>query len=926
MFHERGLLLFFTTRIPVEVDVANAINASVEKEVVDKVLFYSGHGLFEVILNDNAVKLQFLEQQTIFLCGLMAHVFPWKPVKAMKEELLYKCPVWVELIDLPSFLWTSIGQVAKVLGKILYTPSISAPNKNRICIMWNTSRPFPRTLGINVPNVGRIVIYLKWGSMAGSCFHCGDLGHYSKNCPTLKSDGVNLIPACPGSKILVPEEQVFGRQRNMQNSRNSDAVRPPPPQGIGNKGKEIAIEKHLHPITPTTPIKLNVYKRREGEDVAKIPLRKNGEEAGKRAVDNDGFTPVSYKKALLRGKRSKFQSGFSPSVGSLGFFAYCPIHSMKIATWNIQGLGQYGKWTRLWRWIVRPQLDVVAIQEHKKHDHAGMRLHTRDFQLCYNGLKNAYSGCLFIIRKDIPYQVLFDDPQGRFLIVHILLCGIPYICINVYAPNSPAERAKTWENIMQAIRSCERLHLWENTCIIMCGDFNMVETESDCTTVPSLISSREKWLWNEILDSLKCKDLWGFIGGHTIRYTFHSRSHRKAMSRLDRCYYSHISTLSHTSKMWIDATMLLSDHSPLLMLLIDSDWTANIPGKFHRIPLRVDHAWMQTAMFKSKVDNLIQQVLALKLSASLKWEAMVLGMQDVIRDCGKHFSKVLKAAKDEAKHVILSLTERVDMGHFLSHKDYSRLCDAYRCLQFVENKAIESAKVRARCMDVNDLHASSRCFFDFLRAKRAANTISSLHFGDKELRDGNSIADVCSSHFGNLFAASYSTDDSWFTALHQAATLKKLGFGLKFCRLIYLLSQDSTSQVEINGRLSTPFPVQRSVRQGCPLSPLFYAMASTPMFYLLQAKLESGFIHGISLHGSQHIALGFADDTFIFAKACEENIQRTLASLASFSEASALSINMGKSALINISARHFQFSSKGVKLSVGSFSDIWGIH
>ncbi|KAH7285062.1 hypothetical protein KP509_33G010700 [Ceratopteris richardii] len=210
MFHEKGLLLFFTTRITLAVDVAHAINAKVEKDVVNKV-FYSGNGLFEVIFNDNDVRSQFLEQQTVFLCGLMAHVFPWKPVKAMKEELLYKCPVRVELIDLPSFLWSNIGHVAKVLGKLLYTPSISAPNKNKICVLWNTSRPFPKTLGINIPNVGRIVIYLKWGSRAGSCFHCGNLGHYSKNCPTLKSERVNLIPTCPGSKILVPEEQVFGR-------------------------------------------------------------------------------------------------------------------------------------------------------------------------------------------------------------------------------------------------------------------------------------------------------------------------------------------------------------------------------------------------------------------------------------------------------------------------------------------------------------------------------------------------------------------------------------------------------------------------------------------------------------------------------------------------------------------------------------------
>ncbi|KAH7433015.1 hypothetical protein KP509_07G050500 [Ceratopteris richardii] len=589
MFHERGLLLFFTARIPLALDVAHAINASVEREV-DKV-FYSRHGLFEVILKDRDIKLQFLEQQTIFLCGLMAHVFPWKPIKAMKEELLFKCPVWVELIDLPSFLWSSIGQVAKVLGKLLYTPSISAPNKNRICVMWSTSRPFPKTLGINIPKVGRIVIYLKWGNMARSCFHCGNLSHYSKNCPTLKNEGVNLIPACPGSKILVPEEQVFGRPRNMPNMMNTcsnDALRSTPFYGIGNKRKEIAVEKHVLPATSIAPAKLKI---------------------------------------------------FGSSFSSFGLLSYCSVNIMKLATWNIQGLGQYGKWTRLWRLIIRHQLDMVAIQEHKKNDHAGMLMHTRDFSLRYNGLKNGYSGRLFIIKKDIPFQVLFDDPQGRFLVIHLLMHDIPYICINVYAPNSPLERVRTWENILQAVHYCEQLLLWNNARIILCGDFNMVERDTDCTTAPSLISSQEKWLWSEILDSLNCKDLWGCIGGHTLRYTFHSRSHRKAMSRLDRCYYSHASTLSPVSNMWIDATILLSDHSPVLLLLCDSNWTECIPDKLHRIPLGLNHAWIRTTVFKAKVEDLIMQVLASKLSASLKWEALVVDIFSKIMDNAKVYYK-----------------------------------------------------------------------------------------------------------------------------------------------------------------------------------------------------------------------------------------------------------------------------------------------
>ncbi|KAH7433870.1 hypothetical protein KP509_07G090100 [Ceratopteris richardii] len=95
-------------------------------------------------------------------------------------------------------------------------------------------------------------------------------------------------------------------------------------------------------------------------------------------------------------------------------------------------------------------------------------------------------------------------------------------------------------------------------------------------------------------------------------------------------------------------------------------------------------------------------------------------------------------------------------------------------------------------------------------------------------------------------------------------------------------------------------------------------MASTPMFYLLQAKMESGFIHGISLHGIQHIVVGFVDDTFFFAKVREENIQHILDSLTPFSQASSLITNMGNSGLINISARHLHFPSwQGRKIECG---------
>ncbi|KAH7421207.1 hypothetical protein KP509_13G045600 [Ceratopteris richardii] len=422
------------------------------------------------------------------------------------------------------------------------------------------------------------------------------------------------------------------------------------------------------------------------------------------------------------------------------------------------------------------------------------------------------------------------------------------------------------------------------------------------------MSSQESASWNEILSMLNCKDLWGHIGGHTLRYTFHSRSHRKAMSRLDRCYYSHVHALKATSKMWIDATVLLSDHNPLLVSLEEVDWNSCIPRNLSRIPLRVNHLWMHTYLFKSKVQDLIHHVLSLKVSACMKWEYFIEKLQDVIRDCGKFFSKVLHSAKCEAQQLICNMTEKVDAGIMLSDNEYIHLCKAYKCLELIENQAMQSSKVKARCTEVNDLHANSKYFFDFLRAKRSKDMISPLHLlhlDGSVINDGSSIEATCSEHFKKLFGASYKSDEPWFDALHESLMYTPQNVDSHMAAPC----EKKCTEEEINGRLSEPFPIERPERQGCPLSPLFYALASSPMFYLLEAKMNL----------QMHSWFGFADDTIIFAKAEEQNIRNILDSLAPFSEASALNINMKKSAIINIYAPHFQsLEWEGPKIERGS--------
>lgn len=112
-----------------------------------------------------------MSQPTIILFGQVVHVFDWKPIKKIKEVLLSQCPMWVEFSDLPSFLWPCIQEITASLGQILFVLAINSPNRNKALLLWSTAKPFPTTIDIDIPPIARVVLYLKWGNLAGACFH-----------------------------------------------------------------------------------------------------------------------------------------------------------------------------------------------------------------------------------------------------------------------------------------------------------------------------------------------------------------------------------------------------------------------------------------------------------------------------------------------------------------------------------------------------------------------------------------------------------------------------------------------------------------------------------------------------------------------------------------------------------------------------------
>lgn len=127
--------------------------------------------------------------------------------------------------------------------------------------------------------------------------------------------------------------------------------------------------------------------------------------------------------------------------------------------------------------------------------------------------------------------------------------------------------------------------------------------------------------------------------------------------------------------------------------------------------------------------------------------------------------------------------------------------------------------------------------------------------------------------------------------------LPRLGLSPNFIKLIKLLYTKPTARLRINGMISDPFPITRGTRQGCPLSPLLFAVAMELLAArLLQHHSPKGLVFTdrgllISMH---------ADDITLYIKHPAENLNPVLREILRFGGLSGINLNWAKSSILPI--------------------------
>ncbi len=121
-------------------------------------------------------------------------------------------------------------------------------------------------------------------------------------------------------------------------------------------------------------------------------------------------------------------------------------------------------------------------------------------------------------------------------------------------------------------------------------------------------------------------------------------------------------------------------------------------------------------------------------------------------------------------------------------------------------------------------------------------------------------------------------------------TLEKLGFEGTWICWVRSLYKEATSTIKMNGELGPDFQLARSVKQGCPLAPYLFILATNVLGYML-ADRKYG-VEGLSLpKGGLIRDQTFTDDTALYLKGTPPNLDKAQRVLTLFNLASGAKIN-----------------------------------
>ncbi|CAM6084773.1 unnamed protein product [Calypogeia fissa] len=235
---EHAMICYFTDRAPLLHDFKDWIEYEMEarRGWPIKQIKFLGKNLFMVYFEEFIHREEALTLAPWFMENRFVYTFRWEPHFDVRLETYTLLPVWIEIPFRSIILEKCRKLVAGALGKILYYvqgDEISSFPHDRACILWDTCRPVPKSVKINLADGLAIWQPVTFRNIPYHCYKCRRKGHLARDCNQEKDEAatvidhpnVDLPAAAQGHPVAVDPETAIPPETNRpaDESDNSDS-------------------------------------------------------------------------------------------------------------------------------------------------------------------------------------------------------------------------------------------------------------------------------------------------------------------------------------------------------------------------------------------------------------------------------------------------------------------------------------------------------------------------------------------------------------------------------------------------------------------------------------------------------------------------------------------------------------------------------
>lgn len=220
-------------------------------------------------------------------------------------------------------------------------------------------------------------------------------------------------------------------------------------------------------------------------------------------------------------------------------------------------------------------------------------------------------------------------------------------------------------------------------------------------------------------------------------------------------------------------------------------------------------------------------------------------------------------------------------------KDPSRV-ESYRPISLLNHDAKIFASVMARWLNMIVTKYVHHDQAGFMPTRQLADNV----------RRTLNLIHHCSSNNTPMLVMALDAEKA-FDCLETGYLLRLLGhmnFGPKFLRTIRAMYSEPRAKISINNLSSEDFRLSRGTRQGCPLSPILFALSLEP---LAEAIRSSPSITGVDVGGTCHVISLFADDTMIYITDPTESLKHLMSLIGEFGVVSGFVINWTQTVFVS---------------------------